>query len=159
MVKLDGYETYLLQVTNEVIAYLVKSGATVEDAQDMAQEAVLKILEIDTVIPSENIRAWMYRVAINRYYNLYKRNRRYKELLTLHFNGKLEEELETDFDQLYEGLQKLSVKEVDLLLMKYEQRLSFEEMGLILNQPSQSLKTTVYRVRKKLKQLMMESGD
>ncbi|MFR0815373.1 MAG: hypothetical protein ACLSIL_13390 [Enterococcus casseliflavus] len=36
-------------------------GASQQDAEDIAQEAVVKILEIDSVLSAEAIRPWLFR--------------------------------------------------------------------------------------------------
>lgn len=73
--KLNYYEQYLFEVSNEIIKFLVKNGSSIEDSQDIVQEAIIKLLEIDNVIPPEKIRSWLYKVALNSFYNLYKRKK------------------------------------------------------------------------------------
>lgn len=51
---------------------------------------------------------------------------------------------------------KLSEREVNLLLMKYEQNFSIREIAFILERPAESLKTELYRARKKLKKHYLE---
>lgn len=159
-VKIDDYEKQLLAIINELIGYLIKTGANEQDAQDVAQETIVKILEIDIVLPPEKIRPWIFRVGINLYINLYNRQKRYQEILTIHFNPKLEQMAEVDYSQLYNGLSKLDLKSVNLLLMKYDQEMSLEEMAFILDRPKESLKTELYRARQKLKQILTrEAGE
>lgn len=158
--KIDDYEKQLLAIINELIGYLIKTGANEQDAQDVAQETIVKILEIDIVLPPEKIRPWIFRVGINLYINLYNRQKRYQEILTIHFNPKLEQMAEVDYSQLYNGLSKLDLKSVNLLLMKYDQEMSLEEMAFILDRPKESLKTELYRARQKLKQILTrEAGE
>ena len=57
--KLNHYEQYLFELSNEIIKFLVKNGSSIEDSQDIVQEAIIKLLEIDNVIPSEKIRSWL----------------------------------------------------------------------------------------------------
>ena len=79
--KLDEYEQYLFQLTNELVRFLVKNGASIQDAQDTVQDALIKLLKIDNIIPAEKIRSWLYKTSLNLYYNLYNRNKKYDELI------------------------------------------------------------------------------
>ncbi|MEG0285937.1 MULTISPECIES: sigma-70 family RNA polymerase sigma factor [Vagococcus] len=158
--KLNHYEQYLFELSNEIIKFLVKNGSSIEDSQDIVQEAIIKLLEIDNVIPSEKIRSWLYKVALNSFYNLYKRKKRYDEIIERYFHTDFDITIvEADYSILYASLEELSSKEVNLLLMKYEQKLSFKEIGFILNRPEESLRTELYRARKKLKAIYLKKED
>ena len=149
--KIDGYETMILSLARELIGYLVKLGASVQDAEDIAQETIIKILEVDELLLGSQLRPWFYRVGLNLYYNLYNRKKRYQELLDRHFSVSLGEELTADYELLYAGLNQLSLHEATLLLLKYEQQLSIQEISFLLNRPEASLKTELYRARKKMR--------
>lgn len=159
--RLDAYEKEIVLYAKELVGYLIKSGASEQDAQDIAQDALLKILEIDESLAADKIKPWLFRVGINLYYNLYNRKKRYQEILTVHFNPNFEAVIEVDYDHLYEILSELDLKTVNLLLMKYEQELSFKEIAFILGRPEGSLKTELYRARKKCKMIAerMEQND
>lgn len=148
-------ENYLLQTANELIAYLRKIGASREDAQDIAQETLLKILEIETELPSDKIHAWMFRVGINLYFNLYKQTKRRRQILAENFEPEVENWPEQD-ETLFVALNQLDLKAATLLVLKYSEKKSLSEMAFLLNRPEASLKTELYRARKKLKQLMEE---
>lgn len=62
--KLNQYEQYLFDLANEIVKFLVKNGSSVEDAQDIAQESIIKLLEIDNIIPPEKLRSWLYKVSL-----------------------------------------------------------------------------------------------
>ena len=68
-----------------MIFYLIKTGSTKEDAQDIAQEVFVKILETELILPVDKVRAWMYRVAIRKYLDLYRRKKRYSEIIEENF--------------------------------------------------------------------------
>lgn len=155
--KLNQYEQYLFDLTNEIIKFLVKNGSSIEDAQDIVQESVVKLLEFDNIIPPEKIRGWLYKVSLNNFYNLYKRKKAYQDIINRYFYTDFDIEIiDEDFSTLYASLEELSNKEINLLLMKYEQKLSFKEIGFILNRPEESLKTELYRARKKLKEIYLK---
>lgn len=155
--KLSQYEKYLFELSNEIIKFLVKNGSSIEDSQDIVQESIVKLLEVDNMIPPEKIRSWLYKVSLNSFYNLYKRKQKYQEIINRYFHSDFDiKEIKEDYSILYSALEELSFKEVNLLLMKYEQRLSLKDISFILNRPQGSLKTELYRARKKLKAIYLE---
>lgn len=157
--KLDAYEKQLLEIINELIGYLIKMGANNQDAQDIAQDTIIKILEIEAILPAKMIRPWIFRVGINLYFNLFNRKKKYQEILNLHILPTHFATKETDYEPLYHALNQLDQKSANLLLMKYEQNLRIEEMAFILNRPKESLKTELYRARKKLQTIMNEEEN
>jgi RNA polymerase sigma-70 factor (ECF subfamily) len=158
ILKLDAYEKQLLEIINELISYLIKMGANNQDAQDIAQDTIIKILEIEAILPAKMIRPWIFRVGINLYFNLFNRKKKYQEILNLHMLPTHFVTKETDYEPLYHALNQLDQKSANLLLMKYEQNLRIEEMAFVLKRPKESLKTELYRARKKL-QTIMEEND
>lgn len=154
IMNLTNYEKEVMAILNELIGYLIKNGCGEQDAKDIAQDTIVKILEIEDVLPYNKIRPWIFRVGINLYYNLYNRKKRYQEILHQQYYSPEWLELKVDYTELHEALEKLELKEVILLLLKYEEGLSFDEIGFILNRPKESLKTELYRIRKKLRRIM-----
>lgn len=152
--RLDAYEHYLLQLTNDLVHYLQSLGASQQDAEDIAQEAVVKILEIDSVLSAEAIR-----VGINGYFTLYKQTKRRREIVRqyLPVTASSINWQETD-DDLYEALQELPVSTSTLLIMKYAENLSLKEKSFLLNRSEDSIKTALYRGRKQLKKRMEEKN-
>ena len=158
--KLDEYEQYLFQLTNELVRFLVKNGASIQDAQDTVQDALIKLLKIDNIIPAEKIRSWLYKTSLNLYYNLYNRNKKYDELIEKYFVSDFElMEEELDYSILYRALQRLSENDRQLLLMKYEENLSMKEIAAILDRPEASLKTELYRSRNRLRKFYLEREE
>lgn len=53
----------------------MKIGARKEDAEDITQETIIKTIECLLQIEPEIMRAWMFKVAMHRYYSLYNKNK------------------------------------------------------------------------------------
>lgn len=136
--------------------YLMKIGASREDAEDIVQDAAYKfLLYIDSVNP-EHAKSWLFRVAVNGYYDLYRKGSRRQEIL-LKFNfQKLIEEATPEAalmqNETRKGienvLKKLKPKHRQLLLMKYSMGLAIREIGTLTELKEESVKTTLYRARK-----------
>lgn len=148
-------EEKLYQYLKIVNSYLLKMGASKEDAEDIVQDTAYKfILYIDS-IDANNVKSWLFRVAINEYYDMYrKRTRRQMILLTFDFRQLMEEytpevaivqkELEQDIEKV---LSKLKPRYQEFLLLKYSTGLSMKEIAEIYQIKATSVKTIMYRAR------------
>jgi len=59
----------------EIRKYLIRLGATPSDAEDIVQDTVYKAFLYIGSIEANKFSAWLYKVAINRYYDLCRRNK------------------------------------------------------------------------------------
>lgn len=60
----------------EIQKYLIRLGASAADAEDIVQDTVYKALLYIDAIDEHKFSAWLYKVAINRYYDLCRRSKR-----------------------------------------------------------------------------------
>lgn len=149
-------EQKLYECLQKVKNYLIKIGASKEDAEDIVQETAYKfILYMDSIGP-HHVESWLYRVAVNGYYDLYRKGSRRQEIL-LKFNFyKLVEEdtpevalVQNETRRNVENvLKKLKPKQQQLLLMKYSMGMAIREIGALVEMKEQSVKTNLYRARK-----------
>ena len=65
----------LLTHAQIVFKYLRKIGASKEDAEDVVQEAIVKTIEYIDQVQLDSMRAWLFKVALHRYYTLYKKQK------------------------------------------------------------------------------------
>lgn len=146
--------------------YLMKIGASKEDAEDIVQDTAYKfILYIDS-ISHRNVEGWLFRVAVNGYYDLYrKRSRRQAIALKFNFQQLFEEftpeeavlqnERKEDVDMV---LKKLKPKHQQLLLLKYSLDLAIRDIAKLCEMKEDSVKTTLYRARKEFVQEYRRQG-
>lgn len=140
-----------------VFHYLRKMGASQEDAEDIIQEAAYRfLLYIDAVEPGK-AESWLFRVAINLYYDL-TRNRNRRQKIFLNFK---QEDLFDNFtpekallkqDLSKEILQTLdSLKPIhrQLLIMKYSMELSYQDIARLLDISLSSVKAHLFRARQR----------
>ncbi|QOY35222.1 RNA polymerase sigma factor [Anaerobacillus isosaccharinicus] len=138
-----------------VYFYLLKMGAIKEDAEDIIQDTAYKFLLYIDSIKIENVDGWLFRVAVNQYYDLTKKNSRRKKIL-LHFNYKnlfeeitpesvmLRKELSVEIDEV---LQQLKPKYRELLILKYSTGLTLKEIAEVYTMKEGSVKTVMARAR------------
>lgn len=162
----DSLENLLMNEMKIIYKYLIKLGASKEDAEDIVQEALCKAIVNIHHIKDEKIKAWLFKVSINSYYNLYNKKKLRDHVLS--FNDQLANELTGDildeevlikerrlyiqktFDQL-----KPSYRE--LLNLKYLMDYSYKEISDLLGMDESKVKTYLYRARNNFKQLWEES--
>ncbi|BDG32221.1 RNA polymerase sigma factor [Parageobacillus thermoglucosidasius] len=70
-----------------VKVYLLKMGASLQDAEDITQETAYKFLTYIDSVNIENVESWLFRVSVNQYYDLCRKHNRQKNI-SLKFNYK-----------------------------------------------------------------------
>ncbi|MGX7198683.1 RNA polymerase sigma factor [Enterococcus nangangensis] len=162
--QLEAYDQLLLAWRRQLIGYLVKLGASLADAEDISQESLLTLLEYEEDLPPTKMKAWLFRVGINRYLDLYRQKKRQLEILLQDYYPLMVETLaeeETDSAALQAALAKsfpqLSLVEQTLLYLKYDEKLAITDIGFLLKRPPASVKTELYRTRKKLRNIMLQA--
>lgn len=152
------WERYLLKEAEIVFKYLIKIGATKEDAEDIVQETIMKTIECLSQINAEKLRAWLFKVALHRYYTLYNKKKTQafltdEEISQFQSSINIEEQLilgEQNM-KLREALQRLPQNYQQLLVLKYFMELSYKDMAAILDVSENHIRTYLQRARKALR--------
>jgi RNA polymerase sigma factor (sigma-70 family) len=149
-------EEKLYEQLERVKVYLLKTGANLQDAEDAIQETAYKFLTYIDSVKIENVEKWLFRVAVNQYYDLCRKRNRQKNI-SLKFNYKelfeeftpekavLQKELEKD---IYTLLDRLKPKYAQLLILKYSIGLKLTEIAALYDMKVDSVKTIIHRARK-----------
>jgi RNA polymerase sigma-70 factor (ECF subfamily) len=157
-VNISKYEQILMTYASEIQRYLIKTGANPADAQDIVQDVLIKLIQADIVLAPDKLRPWLYRVALSRFYDLYRREKRYQALLAERFyliDGNCEQDNDEDRKWLLAGaLQALDDYQLSLITLYYEDDKSVKEISAIYQISEAKVKTDLYRTRQKLKQEM-----
>ena len=160
--NISRYEALLVTYTLEIQRYLVKHGATVSDAQDIVQDVLVKLIQADIVLSPDKLRPWLYRVALSRFYDLYRRKKRYQALLKEQFYllyGNQEHVDESRSILLHEAIKKLDDYQFALIVLYYEEDKSIREISSIYQISEAKVKTDLYRVRQKIKMKMEQANE
>ena len=137
----------------EIKKYLIRLGAPAADAEDIVQDTVYKALLYIDSIDEHKFSAWLYKVAINRYYDLCRRSKRIvipidnvdvpdTELPEDHL---LLKEKREDIERVLAQLLPLHKQ---LIIMKYELELSYQEIAELLGIKTDTVKSALFRARK-----------
>eukprot|EP00831_Metopus_contortus_P019869 TRINITY_DN18664_c0_g1_i1.p1 TRINITY_DN18664_c0_g1~~TRINITY_DN18664_c0_g1_i1.p1 ORF type:complete len:187 (+),score=34.94 TRINITY_DN18664_c0_g1_i1:196-756(+) len=146
-----------------IYKYLIKLGCNKDNAEDIVQDTFYKALKYIDGIQADKISAWLFKVAINKYYDLCRKNNRYiylnidekifKESLT---DSKLVEDFILNIERKEEILEILnSISDIykNLLLFKYDMGLSYKEISELLGINENTVKTYLFRARQQFKKL------
>ncbi|NFR86146.1 sigma-70 family RNA polymerase sigma factor [Clostridium botulinum] len=139
-----------------IYKYLISIGASKEDAEDIMQETFIKTYENIDILIGGNLKAWMFKVSINKFYTLYKKSR-----TNLFLTDELSYTLKSDFEisdidnsiDINKVLSKMSESHKNLLILKYSMDLSYSNIGKLLNISEGSAKTLCYRARNVFKKI------
>ncbi|KAA0544612.1 RNA polymerase sigma factor [Bacillus sp. BGMRC 2118] len=148
-------EKKLYEQLKIVQSYLVRMGATKEDAEDIAQDTAYKFLLYIDSVDIRNVEGWLFRVATNQYYDFFRKKARHKNiLLKFNYNELFEEftpevaaiqlEIKQELDEL---LSKLKPKYREFLILKYSTGLKMSEIASLYNMSEGSVKTNLHRAR------------
>ncbi len=147
--------------------YLLKNS---EDAKDMTQETFTKAWQHRENLRQETAHSWLLKCVQNLCYNLLKR-RNFQVYLSEEEGESLEMLLHTNSYRSVPTPDEISIKEelkqlvrqaVDelpesvrpVVVMRELEEKSYKEIAEALKQPENSVKSTVFRARKRLRKIM-----
>lgn len=134
-----------------------------EDAKDAAQEAALSAYKkIHSFQDRSKFSTWLYRIALNKAKD-YLKERIKKENLPLEeamTQAKVEEGYEAKLVELdlRAALQRLSVDQRELIVLRDVRGLSYEEMALVLDKNLGTVKSGLSRARESLLAVLKDMG-
>lgn len=149
----------------EIYLYLLSLCRNREVAEDLVQETFLKAL-LSLKDEHTNMRAWLYTVARNLYFNYRNRERR---------NVPLEEIGDTLWDEeganllnqlladerlrlLYQALQHIGEQKREILTLQYYGGLSQKEIAVLLRISPENVRVLAHRGKRELKKYMEAKG-
>ena len=133
------------------------------------QNTFYKAIENMVHLEVKNLSAWLFKVSINQFYDVYRRNQRFPKvnidepafinLFTQEDTGEdllLLKEFQEDIRNM---LDELKPSHKNLLLLKYDLDLSYEEISIILDIKVETIRTTLYRARNEFKGKWSEKNE
>lgn len=151
----------------EIYLYLYSLCKNHEVAEDLTQETFLKAM-LSLSETHANIRAWLYLVARNSYFNYSKKENRNVlldegEMESAFYVDSAKETLErilTDERRrlLYQALKKLDERSREILTLQYFCNLSQKEIAALLKLNPENVRVLSYRGKRRLKEYMEANG-
>ena len=152
--------------SREIYLYLYTLGKNHELAEDLKQETFLKAI-LSLPVGHTNIRAWLYAVARNLYFNHATREKK----IAVSLDDEMTDE-PVDSSQppeesvlgklqnraLYDALLTLNETKREIILLQYFSGLSGREIAALLGLREENVRVLSYRTKKELKNYMEEQG-
>jgi RNA polymerase sigma-70 factor, ECF subfamily len=136
-----------------------------DDAEDAAQEIFIKVHhKLSSFNFSARFTTWLYRVAVNTCIDLLRKDRRSRETSEYHDQSMGFQEgepertilMEERVRKIEEALAQLPEKERMVVLLADMENKSMKEMSTILSMREGTVKSTLYRARKRLRNLLRD---
>ncbi|MBS1008671.1 RNA polymerase sigma factor [Leuconostoc suionicum] len=156
--EINQYENIVLDIAQEVVRFLIKKGARRQDAEDIAQDVMVKLIEANIILEEIKLRPWFYKVALSKFYDKYRRNKRYESILYELYNTS--ETANTFHTKLnnsnlpYEVLDQLSHYQLQLIYLKYDEQRTIKFIANELHFSQAKIKIDLFRTRTHLKKLL-----
>jgi len=159
------YKTYNKMLYN----YLLRHVRNESDAFDIMQETFIKLISNIEKIEIGKEKSWLFTVARNTMINHWKKNNKtnYRLITDSEDNEidikderyDIQEEYIKDIEKkcVEKQIDKLDLKEKDIVVMKYINNLSLNDIANITNLKVSNIKVKLFRARNKLKNLITES--
>lgn len=168
LLALDGnaqaYAQLIAKYKNKVYGIVYRMVNQTQDAQDITQECFIKAYQyLKSYDPSRKFSSWLYRIAINHCIKVKERNKHlkqgeaYVQLEDVSLPNPihpesvyLRKESALEVRQLIEQLPEMYRM---ILLLRYINDLSYQEMSDVLEVPLNTVQVRLHRAKQKLREL------
>lgn len=143
--------------------YLKKNGCSHEDAEDIVQESYMNYMAYSSGVPSDKALSYIFTIALNEFRKKMKKRGREQAITVddLHFWNNFANDQDTESSVLHSEMnQEIArtlehMKEVfrQLLVLKYELELSYQEIALLLGMKVETVRTYLFRARKEFQDI------
>ncbi len=172
----NAFETLVIEYEKNVYAITQRMTGNSEDAADMTQETFIKAYNsLSSFRGDSKFSVWLYRIATNVCLD-FLRSRSRKPAISLSVEDEDGEEdqleisdesqsperlLERDLtrDAVRRGLKALAPEYRQILLLREIQGLSYEEISDVLSLETGTVKSRIFRARKRLCAFLLEDGN
>jgi RNA polymerase sigma factor (sigma-70 family) len=138
-------------------------------AQDAVQETLIKAYQkMDTIEDPEKVGAWLSAIATRTSIDIVRKERKVKDRTASHIeietaNIKMDQNVEQEVEmnllkeRIHQAINSLSLDQRKVFLLKINNGLKEREIAKLLKINQNTVKTKIYRVRKQLKEMLIES--
>lgn len=167
--KAEQFETMAAEYERPIYLLCLRMMGSHEDAQDCAQEALLRAFRaFDHFRQEASPKTWLYRIAYNTCIDELRRRRGVVSLDSLRDDGfdVADEKATNAYERLAQqeryallqsAVEKLPEDQRAVLILRDFQQLSYDEMAETLKQPVGTIKSRLNRAREKVKKLIEQA--
>lgn len=162
----QAYAHIINKYKNQLFATILRMTRNPQDAQDLVQEAFIKVYkQLGQYNGNGSFSGWIYRVAINhcldelrkKHYSM-KQVEMNEEMAPTSVHPEvilLKKEKQRQLERLIATLPK---DERIIILLRYVNELSYEEMSEILDIPVSTIRNKLHRAKKKMRTTIEQRG-
>ena len=170
--QVDYFSCLYERYESQLLRYVKRMGVvTEEEAQDVLQEAFLKIWKnLNAFDPNLKLSTWLYRIVHNQAISCLRRkksfgkdqkeefdDKRYAEIPDSRLPGPTDDVEETD-QHIHDILDQLPQKYKEILVLKFLENMSYEEISDVLKIPEGTVATRINRAKKAFRKLSEQSS-
>ena len=152
------FEKTVITYKDQLYNYLFWMTGNRTEAEDVLQETFLRYYKYGD--PVENPKAWLFKVARNVYLKRQRKRSREVSLELVEANPVLPGmqvalEREELIRKVREGLKKLKDHHREVIILRYMEGLSYEEMAAVLGENVGTIKSRLNRAKEKLREKLI----
>lgn len=172
--KNQDYFLFLIKrYEGKILRYIIRiSGLRREDSEDLLQEVFIKVYQnLNGFDQDLKFSSWIYRIAHNVVIDNFRKKKARPEIANLDedINDRIIENIKSDFDitkeidrkYLRKGmegiLKKLDGKYKEVLVLRFFEEKSYEEISDILKKPMGTISTLINRAKKQFREELAKS--
>lgn len=136
------------------------------EAEDIMQEAFLTAFtKLDSFIGEVTFGAWLKKIVVNKSLTQLKKKKKYNDVkMDVISSNKIDENCSDDFNlnkntitvnAILDSLQRLKDNYRVILTLNLIEGFDYEEIAQILNYSNENVRTTIFRAKKKLKEVLL----
>ncbi|MEH7387295.1 RNA polymerase sigma factor [Bacillus sp. JJ1521] len=161
----QAYSHIINKYKNQLYATILRMTKNPHDAQDLVQEAFIKVYyQIDKYNEKGSFSSWFYRVAINHCMDEFRKKRSKQVEMNEELMGKNPNHPEVVYLKREENRQielllvTLPEDERMIMLLRYVNELSYEEISELVDVPVSTVRNKLHRAKKKLRNTVNREG-
>lgn len=166
----EFYAEIIKRYQNKIFYYINRLINNKEEAEDLTQEVFIKVFRnLNGFDQTRKFSSWIYRIAHNESVN-YLKKKSYFKILSIEQNEFLKNTMastENLFEKIIKNetsekikelLSKLSFSYREVLVLRYFEERTYEEISDILRKPTNTVGTMINRAKAQLEKLMKDEG-
>ena len=157
----EAYELIIQEFERQIYTYCYYILKNHQETEDAVQEIFIRAYEnLNSYKRKVSFSSWLYRVAYNHLMNMKKKNSRWLKLVDEYRRNKTVIQESHSYTTAIEQLMEyLTPEERHILLLKAVEQYTFEEIAIIMNTKSATLRKKYERLRRKLIEQTTKGGQ
>ena len=152
----------------QVYRLALHMGLSPVDAEEAAQEAFIAAWKgLPRFRGDSRFSTWLYQLTTHAAIDLMRREKKYQNSADIEDTVLVDAaespqetmEKQETVDMVQAAMQTLSPKAREILLLRYQAELGYEEIGAVLGLPSGTVKSRINRAKAQLKEVLLKQGN